>query len=133
MPCKAFGLEFQGVFDRADRRAIHTPIAFRTPDTLLTVNRQMIGADFRATVTVNAGLCVSLNPCRTYQGKQSHERSIGAKVSTPTVPDQKGRKSQNDKNDGREGGYPGKEEEHLHIGYLVVGTVQKGVNGRLAH
>ena len=93
----------------------------------------MIGADFRATVTVNAGLCVSLNPCRTYQGKQSHERSIGAKVSTPTVPDKKGGKSQNEKNYSREGRDSSEEEEHLHIGYLVVGAVQKRVNGRLAH
>ena len=93
----------------------------------------MIGADLRASFTVNAGLCVSFNPCRTDQGKQSHERSIGAKVSTPTVSDYKGRKSQDEQNDGRESGYPGEEVEHLYIGYLVVWAVQKGVNGRLAH
>ena len=93
----------------------------------------MIGADFRATFTVNTGLCISFNPCRTYQGKQPHERSIGAEVSTPRIPDQKGRKSQNEKNDGREGRNPSEEEEHLNVGYLVVWAVQKGVNGRLAH
>ena len=93
----------------------------------------MIGADLRAAFTVNAGLCVSLNPGGTDQSEQSHKRSIGTKISAPRVPDQKGRKSQYEKNHSREGRYPGEEEEHLHIGYLVVGAVQKGVNGRLAH
>ena len=33
MPGKALGLEFEGIFDRADRCAVHAPVAFRAPNT----------------------------------------------------------------------------------------------------
>ena len=32
---KALGLEFEGIFDRTDRSAIHAPVTFRTPNLFL--------------------------------------------------------------------------------------------------
>jgi len=112
----------KGLFHRARFNTCHATRAFVRPDSVRFVDCDPRGAGVCAQFTIDASGGVSRNLQRAEPPRQPQESAVGAKKTTPEILDED---RENDKPQEYPEGHStdlSKEEVHLDIGHLVVGT-----------